>query len=195
MLMDDECLFFCLAWAPHSVSPQSSSKIFFKRFLEILLQQSNELRKLGEFELLNTPLTSRINTTKYALHFPFHSRGCFLRFPQGSKKWCCDSLCISGFHLWCEDACASIDNFCKSPVNDEKQPERREKASTLSTELNCVPYVLFSHPKPFYRRCFAFAVHAVYTLQSAAFYTGWGLRAPDSPWGSVPDTLGTAWMS
>lgn len=94
MLVDDECLFFCLAWAPHSISPQSSSKIFFKRFLEILLQQSDELRKLGEFTLLNAPLISRINTTKYALHFPFNSRGRLHQFPHGNKMWCCDCVLV-----------------------------------------------------------------------------------------------------
>lgn len=141
MLMDDECLFFYLAWAPHSVSPQSSSKIFFKRFLEILLQQSDELRKLGEFELLNTPLTSRINTIQDQ-----HVKNmlCVFHLILGDVSFSSPKAIRSDvgihcalaifFHLWGEDACASLDNFCKSPVNDEDQPEWRDKAPTLRTE-------------------------------------------------------------
>lgn len=62
------------------------AKYFSKDTLEILLQQPNEVRKRGEFDLLSTPLIPSINPTKYALLFPYSPRGCLLQFTQGNKK-------------------------------------------------------------------------------------------------------------
>lgn len=62
------------------------AKYFSKDTLETHLQQSNELRKRGEFDLLSTPLTSSTNHAKYALPFPYNPRGCLLQFTQGNKK-------------------------------------------------------------------------------------------------------------
>lgn len=147
-------------WAPHSTSPQSSSTIFFKRFLEILLWWTNEFRKLGEFKLLHIPLSSRINTPNYALYFPCPSRG---RSLQSLR-------CDINVHYWVVwgDALGLYRHFCKSPGSGEEQSEWREKASPPGAELSCVPHILFSHPE--YSTSIALPLHAVYTLQSTASY-------------------------
>lgn len=161
-------------WAPHSTSPQSSSTIFFKRFLEILLWWTNEFRKLGEFKLLHIPLSSRINTPNYALYFPFPSRG-----------WSLQSLrCDINVHYWVEpvvrgDALGLYRHFCKSLGSGEEQSEWREKASPPGAELSCVPRILFSHPEVFYQHCFALTC-SLHFAEHSLLHRG-GLIPLDSP--------------
>lgn len=158
-------------WAPHSTSPQSSSTIFFRRFLEILLWWTNEFRKLGEFKLLHIPLSSRINTPNYALYFPCPSRG---RSLQSLR-------CDINVHYWVVwgDALGLYRHFCKSLGSSEELSEWREKASPPGAELSCVPHTLFSHPEVFYQHCFALTC-SLHFAEHSLLHRG-GLIPLDSP--------------
>lgn len=83
-------------------------------------------QQTGRAQIVLMPLASRINTTKYALHFPLDSRVVSCSSPRQLELMC---LRISGFHVWCEDACASLGNFYKRPASVEELPEWREEAS------------------------------------------------------------------
>lgn len=108
------------------------AKYFSKDTLEILLQQPNEVRNWGEFDLLSTPLIPSINPAKYALLLQKYampqSQGMFASVHTRQQK--SGAVPVSGAQLRPEDACASVGNFCESPTSDE-EPEGRGKASVM----------------------------------------------------------------
>lgn len=127
------------------------AKYFSKDTLEILLQQPNEVRNWGEFDLLSTPLIPSINPAKYALLLQKYampqSQGMFASVHTRQQK--SGAVPVSGAQLRPEDACASVGNFCESPTSDE-EPEGRGKASVMVQTGTA--RVLVSHPQQLMNR-------------------------------------------